>query len=35
MITAWTALLHATGRAARVPSDPEYDLRGLRMEIVF
>jgi len=32
---AWTARRFASGQAVRIPSQPEYDPRGLRMEIVY
>jgi predicted RNase H-like nuclease len=35
MITAWTALRHTRGEHGRVPSEPEFDARGLRMEIIY
>jgi predicted RNase H-like nuclease len=34
-VLAWTASRLATGKAQRLPSEPEYDGRGLRMEIVY
>jgi predicted RNase H-like nuclease len=33
-VAAWTALRVALGKAQRVPAEPAYDRRGLRMEIV-
>jgi predicted RNase H-like nuclease len=35
MAVAWTARRAATQAASRVPSQPELDARGLRMEIVY
>ncbi|MFL5761118.1 MAG: DUF429 domain-containing protein [Thermomicrobiales bacterium] len=35
LAVAWTASRAAEGRAQRFPNEPEFDARGLRMEIVY
>lgn len=34
-VLAWTAARLATGRESRLPATPQFDARGLRMEIVY
>jgi predicted RNase H-like nuclease len=34
-VAAWTAWRHARGLCERVPESPEFDARGLRMEMVY